>query len=252
LPPIFYTDHSASAEIATQTSLKSVSVDKLNLRLIRASQYLQQFRLRVFHRPGKTNAIADALSRLQAKKTSDTNLMDLDALHANAYTATLVELSDDFRAKLLDGYTKDTRWSKVMNILKSSEESDDPMKAVLPYFLERDLLYTTGTSSTERKLCIPRSLVPEIFELAHDSAGHQGFNRSYERLAGLAIYKGSRLLRQYIAACPQCNQFSTKRHRRIATTDNTATHTLSHHHYRHYNGPTKVKRWKGPSSHHYR
>jgi hypothetical protein len=139
--------------------------------------------------------------------------LDLDALHVNAYTATLVEVSDDFRAKLLDGYTKDTRWSKVIDLLKTSEQSDDPVKAVLPYFLEKDLLYTTGTNSTERKLCIPRSVVPEIFELAHDSAGHQGFARTYERLAGLAIYKGSRLLKQYIAACPQCNQNSTKRHR---------------------------------------
>ena len=63
------------------------------------------------------------------------------------------------------------------------------MKAVLPCFLEEDIFYTTGANSIEGKLCIPRSLVTEIFELAHDSAGHHGFTRTYERLDGLAIYK---------------------------------------------------------------
>jgi hypothetical protein len=73
-----------------------------------------------------------------------------------------------------------------LDLLKTSEQSEDP---VLPYFLEK---YTTGTTgNTEGKLyhiCIA-SLVPEFF------AGHQGFDGTYERLAGLAIYKGSRLLK---------------------------------------------------------
>lgn len=40
-PTIIYTDHAASLAIARQTTLTTSSTDKLNLRLIRASQYLQ-------------------------------------------------------------------------------------------------------------------------------------------------------------------------------------------------------------------
>lgn len=59
-----FTDHSAATFIARQTSLTSSSVEKLNLRLIRASQYLSQFNLRVIYRPGKIHLVPDALSRL--------------------------------------------------------------------------------------------------------------------------------------------------------------------------------------------
>lgn len=79
LVPIFYTDHLATINLAT--SLTTSSAERLNLRLVRGSQYLQQFRLRVCHRSGASNHVADALSRLPTE-----NLVlprhddDLDAL----------------------------------------------------------------------------------------------------------------------------------------------------------------------------
>lgn len=39
-PPIVFTDHSAAPAITKQTTLITSSVDKLNMRLIRALQYL--------------------------------------------------------------------------------------------------------------------------------------------------------------------------------------------------------------------
>jgi hypothetical protein len=51
LTPIAYTDHIATINLAT--SLSSASPDRMNLRLVRASQYLQQFRLLVYHKAGK-------------------------------------------------------------------------------------------------------------------------------------------------------------------------------------------------------
>ncbi|KAJ5737778.1 uncharacterized protein N7483_002903 [Penicillium malachiteum] len=81
LPAIVYTDHSSTVNIATSSNLRSASSENLNLRLIRASQYIQQFNLKVFHRPGKSNKIADALSRLPSANSphEDDNL---DALQA--------------------------------------------------------------------------------------------------------------------------------------------------------------------------
>ena len=52
LPAVVFTDHSAIADIFKQSTLTSSSVDKLNLRLVRASQYLSQFDLDVRHKPG--------------------------------------------------------------------------------------------------------------------------------------------------------------------------------------------------------
>ena len=67
-PVTVFTDHAANPAIVGQTKLTSSSVDKLNLKLVRASMYLSQFRLRVFHRSGKSNTIPDALSRLPTKR----------------------------------------------------------------------------------------------------------------------------------------------------------------------------------------
>lgn len=61
-PTVVYTDHAASLAIARQASLTTSSTDKLNLRLVQASQYLQQFRLDVRHKAGKSHLVPDALS----------------------------------------------------------------------------------------------------------------------------------------------------------------------------------------------
>lgn len=65
---IIYTNHSATVSIVKQTSLNTVSTEKSNLRLIRASEYLQRFRLDVRYKPGKTNTVPDALSRLASRE----------------------------------------------------------------------------------------------------------------------------------------------------------------------------------------
>lgn len=107
------------------------SPDRLNLRLVRASQYIQQFRLLVYHKPGKLNCVADALSRLPAQGKAVPRVDDdLDALHvdsasdltlprcpstwnapdeAYAFLTSLVQMSDDFKNRVLEGYQTDNK-----------------------------------------------------------------------------------------------------------------------------------------------
>lgn len=85
---IIYTDHAATLGIIKQSSLNTVSTEKLNLCLIRASEYLQCFRLDVKHKPGRNHYIADVLSRLangDGKRRQEQNEEGiLDTLHATA------------------------------------------------------------------------------------------------------------------------------------------------------------------------
>jgi len=104
-PTVILTDHVSALRIARQVSLVTTSVDKLNLRLVRASQYISQFRLKFSHKPGKEYIVPDALSRLPIARPPTFNKTYsniLDNLHA--YHLTLVEISEEFKASIKQGY----------------------------------------------------------------------------------------------------------------------------------------------------
>ena len=141
-PVIIYTDHAAAVPISRQTSLITSSTDKLNLRLVRASQYLSGFNLAIRHKAGKANVVPDALSRLQAGistgRTTDAEAIGvLEALYGHSidlhdyerptvlpepieasYHVTLVEMADEFKERLKEAYAQDPQWKKILNLLR--------------------------------------------------------------------------------------------------------------------------------------
>jgi hypothetical protein len=83
LTPVAYTNHITTINLAT--SLSSSSPDQMNLRLVRTSQYLQQYRLHVYHKAGKLNYVPDALSLLSAVDKAQPREDDnLNALHVDS------------------------------------------------------------------------------------------------------------------------------------------------------------------------
>ena len=126
---VVYTDHSATVDICKQASLTTTSTVRLNLRLIRASQYLQRFDLDVRHKPGKKNVVPDALSRLASTNqyAMPPGHAELDALYA--YTTTLVEMDSTFKARIVKGYQEDPAWTKVLATLyKENDRGRDAAK----------------------------------------------------------------------------------------------------------------------------
>ena len=85
----------------------------MNVRLVRASQFLRQFYMIVRHKSGKELIIPDALSRLASTNSSghDPEYAELDALFV--YHTTLVQINSDLVKCILDGYTSDEWWSRV-------------------------------------------------------------------------------------------------------------------------------------------
>ena len=102
------TDHFAILDILQQSSVTStISTMRLNLRLMRASQFLQQFKLDVRHKPGKKHIVPDVLSHLASTNTghADPYHSELDILFA--YSTTLVELHPTLISQILAGYNAD-------------------------------------------------------------------------------------------------------------------------------------------------
>ena len=271
-PVVVYTDHSAAVPISKQTTLNTTSTDKLNLRLVRASQYLSAFNLELRHKAGKSNTVPDALSRLQQTATSTSSSLSdqsegaLDALYGSTeewpeppaiaatavpiYHATLVEMSDDFKRRLKQGYIKDPHWERLLTLLKPSaaEEAANPSAADaaatqaanpsaadvtatpaadepqagnaepkrvpgIPFVLREGLIYHVNGEDRWR-LCIPPAMEQEMFEQAHDLSNHGGYHRCHDRLSHTVFIRHlSKNLRTYIAHCPACQLNQTKRHK---------------------------------------
>ena len=77
---------------------------RINLRLVRTSQFLQQFRFKVRHKSGKEYIIPDTLSRL-----ASTNVGCFDPAHSKldtlfTYNATLIEIHPNLISEILAGY----------------------------------------------------------------------------------------------------------------------------------------------------
>lgn len=219
---IIFTDHSATTEITRQTTLSSSSTDRMNLRLVRASQYASQFELDVRWRPGKQNVVPDALSRLLRKREErfETNAPGiLDEIPV--YNLTLVEMSEDFRSRLSSAYKDDKKWSKILESLLNRrkqllEEKQSVEHVRLPniqFLLRNDLIYYLDDFNDRERLCIPKQLEQKIFELAHDKHSHGGFQRTYERIVEAYYMRHlTRRLKRYILHCPECQVNQTKRH----------------------------------------
>lgn len=80
---------------------------RMNLRLIRTSQFLQQFKLDIRHKPIKKYIIPDALSCLASTNVGCVNssYSELDALFI--YNTILVEIHPSLVLKILAGYEDD-------------------------------------------------------------------------------------------------------------------------------------------------
>lgn len=80
---------------------------RLNLRLVRASQFLQQFKLDIRHKQGKEHIVPEALSRLASAGAppADLHYSELDVLFL--YNITLVEIHPTLVSRIIAGYNAD-------------------------------------------------------------------------------------------------------------------------------------------------
>ena len=191
---VIQTDHSAILNIMKQSSITSTtSTMRMNVRLVRASQFLCQFQLDVRHKPGKEHIVPDALSSLASviKLTLPKDHPELDVLYACAtqalpsetpysYTATMVEMSESFCDRLLLGYDTDPHWKRIASIVDDNTKHNGE-GADLSFFCGTDeaFIFHQNKFTGLERLCIPQALVKDIFEIAHGE-GHPRFERSFD------------------------------------------------------------------------
>ncbi|TAQ84474.1 hypothetical protein B7494_g7190 [Chlorociboria aeruginascens] len=230
-PVIFYVDHGPLLGATQRSSIvKTSSISRLNLKLVRASEFLSTLPLEIFYKPGKAHFVPDALSRLPGRfsSPSPTNEEEgeLDALFicptsddivpvptATAYTVTaaLVAMDSSLKQRIIEGYLHDPKWSKIREVLHYEGQASEP--AILPFELHDSLIYKKAQDGNPRRLCIPSSCIKSILTEAHDQNSHSGFIKLQDTVSKSFFIRGiTKHLKQFIAHCPECQIFQTAKH----------------------------------------
>ncbi|KAI1002000.1 hypothetical protein K3495_g6202 [Podosphaera aphanis] len=198
-PTIIYTDHSATLQIVTQTFMTTTtSLVHLNQRHQRSSQHLSAFRLIIRHKPGKSNIVPDALSRMHVKHptpTSNTSPVLVESSNDShpasavdkevgennkvtwVYPVITVHVHPGFLEEIKDAYQKDKQCCRTINLIKNIEGSGED-GVLLPFEYARGLLFAKkDIRHEERRVVIPNKITPMLFDLAHSQLGYIGFNK---------------------------------------------------------------------------
>ena len=247
---IIQIDHFFIIDIAKQKSIiVTNSTMRLNLWLVRASQFLSQFsNLDIRHKSEKYHVISDALSRLKSLNTSSVEIDDyseLDALYT--YHTTLLELNEEFMIKIIHEYIIDESWKKIIEIIDKNDKLDENVaelsfvreevisrnsSEIDSYFQSRSefeasekvsknlqtsndkrLIYHVNRMTRERRLCISSNCVKKIFDIAHEKS-HSKFNICFEIIARFWYIRDlTRQLRDYIRHCSDCLIMQIRRHK---------------------------------------
>ena len=244
-------DHLAIIAILQQLPITSTtSTMKLNLRLVRAFQFLQQFKLNVWYKPSKEHIVLDALSRLAStNRHPNPQHSELDVLFI--YNTTLFEMHLALVSQILAGYKANPWWAWLQLQIQANNnlEADAPTLLFLVdstpptdsdfYLAPRPngdenlplssmdigeiperfpapnksrLLYHINKLTNVHCLCILLSVVSDILAVAHGES-HLGFSSCYKIIIRSWYICGlTKLFRAFIRHCSQCLALQTRQH----------------------------------------
>lgn len=176
-----------------QQSLSHALTLKDSGRVTRWALNLQNYDYVVKHTPGKCNIPADVLSR-------NVNVITIDKENIIASP-----FSND---RLISLQEEDAFCTMVHNLLK---DKDRISLKNIEYFKRDGILYCYQKSKLRKlnrdKLVVPRALITEVLEKAHDSvsSAHPGYMRTLYRVRTNYFWEGmSKIILNYIKSCPLC------------------------------------------------
>ena len=200
---IIYIDYESALEIVTQIILIITFIDKLNLRLIRISNYIQRFNLEIRHKSDKQHIIFDALSRLISDNHESKTESELNVL----FTIFLVQMKKIFRKRLIDDYKTDFNWHKIFELLDKNGEN----AAKLSFCKKNDFIFRFDDIIIDdhvyefRRLCISQLIVQNILQQIHDKIDYVEYIKCFEKIIfSYFIRDFSRYLRFYFKHCSNC------------------------------------------------
>ena len=183
-----YTDHFSLQYLRNQSELS-----KLQARWM---EKLSTFDFEIIYKPGRTNIVADALSR-----KPQINVLNLQAIDSNVKDKLIMELK------------KDINFRDIYNKLINKEKIDEKDEFKYKHYKIKDNILTYSVienDEDEERICIPNGEIKsKILNDYHNSvvAGHMGYLRTYEVIHRHFYWpKMFKEIKNYIARCEECQK----------------------------------------------
>ncbi|GLI63416.1 hypothetical protein VaNZ11_006384 [Volvox africanus] len=183
-PVTIWTDNSAVSAFKTQPLL--------NQRQVRWLAELEEFNYVIEHKPGKTNVVADAISRRPD-------------LRVHTMTVSVAKAANELATTIRRDGTQDETYTRLKEQAAKNSKDDPPFK------LYKSLLYYEPRGALRARLYIPDipGLHAKLLREAHDIpiAGHLGRDKTLARLSRLYYWPNmDRSVDAYTATCPSCQR----------------------------------------------
>ena len=189
-----FTDHYSLQYLRTQSQLT-----KLQARWV---EKLADFDFQLYYKPGRTNIVADALSR-----KPQINYVDIS------------RLPDGVEDRLKLEYLEDYDFKEIYKTLRNEGNGNDDVNnkqeklndSILRHYkILNDLLIFTVTDGDEERICLPLGEIRNqvLFDY-HDAkvAGHMGFIRTYEVIHRYFYWpRMAKDIKNYVKRCSKCQQ----------------------------------------------
>lgn len=210
-PITLLTDHQA---LKWLMSLKSPTG-----RLARWALQLQPYDITIKYITGRTNVVADALSRpsCSTENTEDCGICSI-----------IVDIPSKTAKEVRDEQMKDEIIKKIIIALEGSIEEEAKYWSKKGYILNDGIVYryTQDDDSDDSQIVVPSQEQDKIIKTYHDdpTAGHYGIEKTIERITKRYYWKGMRkYITNYVRNCLECQRYKPSNLKPSGLLQTTAT-----------------------------